>query len=234
MEYLSAAVLVDYSYYRILPEIFGKTAFPVVPCKKGTCLKEASQNLRVLWPDITHPILGTKKIRRIAHHVKQSIEPLMSEMGFKVPNFGEKDSVAMFFGYLQNLKGQELSEERKWAVQKILDKLEGAFRKMANLLSLVVTSYRHRKNRLLLLGDADEDALNNLTIPGKDNYFCVKAAHHGVSFGNALLNLSTEFLLISRNLKEFSNIGNIHPGYLIAMQHRFALSTEFLHHCLIL
>lgn len=234
MDYLSAAVLVDYSYYRILPEIFGKTAFPVVPCKKGIYVKEASQNLRVLWPDILHPILGTDKIRRIARNVKGSIEPLLSDFGFRVPDFGKEDSVAMFFGYLQDLKDQKLSEERKRTVQKVLDRLEGAFRKMANLLSLVATSYGTRKSRLLLLGDADEDTLDNLTIPGKGNYFCIKAAHHGASFGNALLNLSTEFLLISRNLKEFSHIGNIHPGYLMAMQHKFALSTEFLHHCLIL
>jgi len=74
---------------------------------------------------------------------------------------------------------------------------EGNFNVVANLFSLVAASYKERKSRFLFLSDAEDDVLDELAIPGKRDYTCIKAPHHGT------LNSSTEFLLISRNLKEF-------------------------------
>ena len=233
MDYISAAVLVDYSYYRILPEIFGKAKSPIVPCKTGDYIKEASQNLRVLWPDVLHPSLGTDKTRSIARHVKQSIEPILSDLNFGVPVFGKEDPVVAFFEYLEYLRNRELSKERKRKVQRILSELEGAFKELANLFSLIANSYRKRHSRFLFLSDANSRILNTITIPGRRDYNCIKAAHHGTSFGKGLSGLSTEFLLVSRNKREFS-IREVHDGYLLNIDSKMILSTEFLRHCLIL
>lgn len=113
MTYLSAAVLADYSYYRILPEIFERTNFQFFPCKKGDNIKEASQRLKVLWPDISNPILGTKKIRSMAYRLKRSIDPLLTDLGFKISISEKEESIVAFFSYLKDLKEQELPNEEK-------------------------------------------------------------------------------------------------------------------------
>ena len=233
MDYISAAVLVDYSYYRILPEIFGKTARPIVPCKKGDHIKEASQNLRVLWPDIWNPALGTDRIQRIARHVQQSIEPVLSDLDFQIPVFREADSVLAFFEYLEDLRRQELPEQGKRRVQGILSEIEGAFKDLANSFSIIANSYRKRHSRFLFLGDAEDQILDTIKVPGRSDYICIKAAHHGTNFGKAISGLSTEFLLISRSKKEFP-IKDLHDGYLLKLGYRTILSTEFLRHCLVL
>lgn len=229
--YISAAVLVDYSYYRILPEIFGRAKRPLVPRKKGDCIKEASQNLRVLWPDILHPILGTDEIRKKARQIIELIELSLTHSDFKFPLFEAGDSLLGFFENLEYLRDQELSNKRKNMIQRVLSKVEGSFRNLADLFSLVANSYRKRHSRFLFLGDVRYSILNRIAIPGKRHYSCIKAAHHGTRFGKALADLSTEFLLISRNKKELSGINIIHSGYLCDIDYRMILSTEFLRHC---
>lgn len=233
MTYMSAATLVDYSYYRILPEIFSKAERSIIPCKRGDFIREANQNLKVLWPDITNPLLGSDEIRRIAKSIKQSIEPFLTDWDFRIPHSEGEDLTIRFFEYLEYLRTRKLSEEKKRLMQRILGEIEGQFKKLANIFSLVASSYRKRHSRFLFLADVDDQILSNLKIPGKREFNCIKAAHHGTSFGNALINLSTEFLLISRNKKEFP-VKNIHDGYLFDIHYKMVLSTDFLHHCLIL
>jgi hypothetical protein len=234
MDFTSAAVLVDYSYYRILPEIFGKTGCPIVPRKKGEFITEAGQNLKVLWPDVTHPVLGTDKIKGIARKVTESIEPVMADLDFRVPAYQKEDSFSRFFDHINYLKDQDLSTEKKLEVQAMLSRIERAFHRVANLFSIVAVSFRKRRGRLLFLGDAGNEVLDAIAIPGNSDYNFVKAAHHGTSFGKAMSNLKTEFLVVSRSKREFPRLKPIHDSYLTDIQFKMILSTEFLHHCLVL
>lgn len=66
MDYLKVAMFSDFLYYRILPEmydLFIKTGRPIVFCKKGVIIHEASLRLKVFWPDLYHPNLGSKKVK---------------------------------------------------------------------------------------------------------------------------------------------------------------------------
>jgi len=233
MDFTWAAVLADYSYYRILPEIFGKTNSQIVPCKKGDFVTEGNQNLRILWPDISHSILGSNKIRQIARKVTATIESTMADLDYRVPTFQPEDSFSQFIEYVNYLKNQDLADEKKRKIQAVLGNVEGEFRTVANLLSIVAVSFRKRNGRILHLGDAEDDVLNEITISGSYNYSFIKAAHHGTCFGESISNLDTEFLIISRSKREFSDIKEIHDGYLADIQCRMILSTEHLHHCLV-
>jgi len=231
--YLYAAILVDYSYYRILPEIFGRTRRPIIPRKKGDYIKEANQTLKVLWPDISNPILGTNGIQKAADYIIRPIRSRLADTDFRIPHF-EEDSTTRFFKWLEDVSRQELPNERKRIIQGLLSELEGAFKGLANLFSIVANSYRKRHSRFLFLGDVNDSILDCITIPGKRNYSLIKAAHHGTAFGRSLKDMSTEFVLISQSKKEFPTIRNIHDGYVCDLNYNAILSTDFLGHCLIL
>jgi hypothetical protein len=231
--FLYAAILVDYSYYRILPEIFGRAKRPIITCKRGDYIKAANQTLKVLWPDISNAILDTSETQQAAGQILSSITSLLPDLGVRIPGF-EEVSTTSFFKYLEDVRRKELPNEQKGIIQHLLSELEGAFRKLANLFSIVANSYRKRYDRFLFLGDVNDSILDYITIPGKRDYAFIKAAHHGTTFGSSLKDMSTEFVLLSRSKKEFPTIRKIHDGYICDLNYNTILSTDFLGHCLIL
>jgi len=233
--YLIAAVLTDYSYYRILPEISERVRQPITPCRKGEYIKESGLNLKVLWPDLSHPILGNRKIINIASEVRTRIEPFLNRHNITIPSGEETEYSALeqFLGKLMDLRYREVLSEEREEAHRILGDIEGSFKSLANLFSLVVNTHRKRSSRFLFLGDIDDSILDQIQIPGKRYYNCLKSAHHGTYFGKALRNISAEFILVSRNQKEFQSSGKIHDGYISNIDYRIILSTEFLGHCCI-
>lgn len=239
MDYLKVAMFSDFLHYRILPEmydLFIKTGRPIVFCKKGVIIHEASLHLKVFWPDLYHPSLRSKKVKEKASAVREKIEPIMDRYNIPKPSrYGTDYSMERFFRDLEieELRYRELPEQIREEVHETLKQVEREFSDLANIFSIAFRTYYKRRSRFLFLGDLTDDLLNQITVPGNKIYECFKTAHHGTTFGKALKKMSTEFLLVSRSQKEFPNIKKINDGYTSKMRYRMLLSTEFLGDCYI-
>jgi len=235
MDFLKVSVFADFSDYRILPEIFKKTRRPIVFCKKGVTIPEASLHLKVFWPDLYHPSLENEKVKRKANAVREIIEPTMDRYGIPKPSkYGTDYSMERFFRDLEieEIQYHELREQVRKEICKTLEQVERAFSELANIFSIAFRTYYKRKSRFLFLGDLTGNILNQISIPGTNRYDCMKAAHHGTEFGSALKDMSTKFLLVSRN-ERYKKIKKIHDGYISKMRYKMLLSTGFLGDCYI-
>lgn len=234
MEFLKVSIFANFSHYRILPQIFAETRRPVVYCKKGNMIKEAGLHLRVIWPDLRHSVLRTKKIDKKANAVRVAIEPLFDRFNIPRPTCDSRYSMKKFF---EELEKEEIQyrEPPKQAedISRVLGKVEKGFQDLANIFSIAFKSYYKDKTSFLFLGDLQRNILNQISIPGTRAFDCVKAAHHGTEFGKALKGKSTEFLLVSRNRRR-RKIKNIHEGYILDMRYGVLLSTEYLGDCYII
>ena len=233
MDFVKLSVFANFSDYRILPEIFARTQRPIVFCKKGVTISEANLSFRVFWPDLNHPSLGTKQVKRKAEFVRETIEPIMDQFNIRKPgNYGTDYSMERFFQDLEReeIRYQELQEHMKDEICETLEHIERTFSDLANSFSIAFRTYYNRKNRLIFLGDVEGDILDKIIVPGTKQYDCIKAAHHGTEFGRALEGMSTEFLLVSRN-ERYGGIKKIHEGYFHNMHYRTLLSTGFLGDC---
>jgi len=231
--FLELAFFSGYTHYRILPEIFRSVGKPPIPCKSGQIIREANLSLKVIWPDFTNQIFVSKI--EIANRVRNITDKLLKRFELPIPaDYGEEYSLDFFFSQLWELRGKELSEEEKQYVWNILSEIENEFRILANSISLVCRTNRRKYSRFLFLGDLEDCELNALKIPGKPEYDCIKAAHHGTTFGKSLKNLKTHYLLLSRNQSQYRKIRPIHVGYFKALSSKDILSTESFGSCLIL
>lgn len=233
MDFLKVAVFANFSHYRILPEIFAKTIRPVMFCKKGVIIREASLPLKVFWPDLHHKSLGSEEVKERAISVRKLIEPIMDYYEIPKPSeYGADYSMARFFEDLEReeIQYRVLSEQEKKGICDILGQVEGDFRDIANIFSIAFKTHYKRKSRFLFLGDLSSSILNRISIPGAKRYDCVKTAHHGTEFGRALDGMSVDFLLVSRNLKQ-KEVKKINDGYISKIQYEMLLSTEFLGDC---
>jgi hypothetical protein len=147
-----------------------------------------------------------------------------------MPPEGEH-SLGYILRELSEVRGLELPDEDRRHIQDVLKGLEENLRSLTHMFTLVVNTCRNRYSRFLFLGDIDKSVLDIIKIPGKRYYSLLKASHHGTQFGSALCNMSTEFLLVSRNQREYPRIGPIDSGYISNVGYRMILSTEFLGHC---
>ena len=188
--------------------------------------------MRVLWPDLSDQILSKRRILCLARKIRERVEPFLNRFDISIQKRTDY-SLKEFIRELIELQYTEMRQRERQDVHGMLGEIEGTFKKLANLFSLVANTYRNRYSRFLFLGDVDDAVLNEIKIPGKRHYNCLKASHHGTHFGKALQNISTEFLLISRSQREFPAINRIHKGYVLDRNYRMALSTEFLGHCYI-
>lgn len=189
--------------------------------------------MKVLWPNVWDSLLNSHRIQNLSKTIKDTIDSTFADLNIEFPEFEGEDAVLQFFKYLSSLRQEELPDDKKRTALRSLIELEGVFNEVANLLSIIAVSYRKRHERILLLGDADNDILDSITIPGNNNFCYIKAAHHGTMFGDALKNTSTEFLLISRSKKEFPRTDPVNNGYLLKSRCKLILSTEYLHNCFI-
>lgn len=186
MDFLKVSVFANFSDYRILPEIFMKTQRPIVFCKKGVTIPEASLPLKVFWPDFYHPFLGSEGVRRKANTVREIIEPIMDRYGIPKPSrYGTDYSMERFLRDLEveEIQYRELREKARKEICKTLEHVERAFSDLANIFSIAFRTYYKRKGRFLFLGDLTGDILNQISIPGTNRYDFLKAAHHGTEFG---------------------------------------------------
>lgn len=233
MEFLAVAIVVNFRNYRVLPDIFRKCKKAPIPRKKGQFIREASLSFYVFWPDPSHKALQTASITKRAKMLRQEIKPWIDE--YKISIADEKGvSMEQFFGLLQELSLREVPDpEEVKKVEKTLRKLEGIFNKSADRLSLGFKTHNEPKGeKFLFLGDLENTVLNRITITKSDcAYDFVKASHHGTRFGKSLHKLSTEFLLVSRNQREYPGIRDVHNGYFSQMRCRLMLNTEFLGTC---
>ena len=232
--FLKMSIFSNFMFYRILPEVFAKCRNRVFFCNKGDIIQEAGLRLRVLWPDPFDPILGSIGVVRTARVVRKIIEPLLAQYGMHIPEeYALNYTMKRFFEELEEISYQELPEQERKTMHQRLRRIEGHFKKLANMFSLALRTHRMRRSRLLFLGDLTDNILNKIRVPGNKEYDCLKAAHHGTTFGTALRNISSEFVLISRSQKDFPRIGRINDGYVMEIKYRTLLNTEFLGDCYI-
>ena len=199
-------------------------------------IREASLPLKVFWPDLYDPFLGTSRVRRIANRVAGITERFMDEYNLPKPEqYGTDYSMEGFFHDLEReeILHRELPERERRYIHRTLRRIECDFAELANIFSIAFRTHYKRRSKLLFLGDLTDDSLNQLTIPGSKRYECLKAPHHGTTFGRSLRNMLTEFLLISRSQRDFPNIKKINDGYISETRYRMLLSTEFLGDCYI-
>lgn len=235
MDFLKVSIFADFGNYRILPEIFTKTRRPIVFCKKGVPINEASLPLKVFWPDLYHPSLGSKRVRQKSNDVRRIIEPIMDRYDILKPSMYRTNySMERFFRDLETeeIKYRELPEQERKEIYQALEQVESNFSELANIFSIAFRTHRKRKSRFLFLGDLASSILNQISIPGTNRYDCIKAAHHGTEFGRALSNLSTAFILVSRN-RRHKRVKKINNGYISKMRYQMLLVTEFLGDCFI-
>lgn len=234
MCFLMTSVLSDFSHYRALPEVFSKSKRPVVFCKKGDNIREAGLHLSILWPDLRHPFLGSDRIKKAARIVRETVEPVLSRNDIPVPSeYGEDYSMETFFTNLEEIRNNKVAEEEERIIHHTLRQVERQFRNLADVFSIVFRTYRSIRSKFLFLGDAPDNLLDQMRIPGYKSYHFLKASHHGTRFGKALRNMVTEFVLISRNRKEFPGISDISEKYIMDIQYDMLLSTELLGDCYI-
>lgn len=234
MDFLKVAVYANFLSYRILPEIFTKTRRPVVFCEKGTPIHEASLPLKVFWPDLSHPTLGSRKVKKKACIIREIVEPIMDRYNIPKPSDYYTDySMEKFFQQLKEIPYFDLQERERRKIHETLKQIERVFSKLADIFSIAFRTHYSRGTKFLFLGDLTNDLLNRITIPGNKQYDCLKAAHHGTRFGSALRNISTDFILISRSQRDFPNIKQINSGYISEIQYHILLCTEFLGDCYI-
>lgn len=232
-DYLQLAYVSRYKKYRILSDLFRRFPRRPIICQSGKTFKEANLSWKVIWPDLGSTIFNLKI--EIARAVREITESLMSRL--KIPIAVENEnlkSIDSFFEFLWKMHEKELTEEENTIVWKTLTRLEDYFKTLGNSISLVFRTNRAKYSRFLFLGDLEKKELDVLKIPGKPEYDCVTAAHHGTTFGSSLSKLKTEYLLISRNQKRYKSINPINSGYLLNMNVQKILSTEHLGTCLIL
>lgn len=229
--FLKLSVTTKFSHYHLLPELYSRVHAPIIPCRKGDAVRCTGNNLRVIWPDFTHPIFQSRPIQQRAKSIINTCEPYLEEMDLRpIP---EDTSVTRFFQYLDYLNRREVPYDVT-RIKNILEEMETAFQDLADTFSIVANSWRKRFGRLLFLGDIKEAVLNSIHIPGKREYTMIKAAHHGTRFGKSLNDLSTEFLVISRDIKEFPRLRDIHKNYYKSINAVSIISTEHLSHSIIL
>lgn len=232
--FLCASVAFNFRHYRILPEIFTRSKRPVVFCKKGVFINEAGLHLRVLWPDLYHLFLGTKRVVEAARIVVEMVERLLGQYGVPIPSEeGENYSMQRFFSDLREMSRREISGREKKQIHHILREVEQHFRGLADVFSIVFRTHRSVRSKFLFLGDVPDDLLDQMSIPGNRSYDCIKTAHHGTRFGAALKNMEAEFVLVSRSQREFPGIKEIANGYITDIGFEMLLNTEFLHDCYI-
>ena len=82
-----------------------------------------------------------------------------------------------------------------------------AFRYLANRTSLV---FNDENGNYLFTGDVDATCLNKHIVFPYPEYILAEASHHGTLYGNAFDNLSTHYLLVSRNARNIINSGYYH------------------------
>ncbi|MFC1487446.1 hypothetical protein ACFLRN_07170 [Thermoproteota archaeon] len=232
MEFIAVANVINFRNYRILPDIFRRFKKTPIPLQKGDLIHEMGLSFRVFWPDPKHKALNTKAIITKAKKLRKKIKPWIDKYEISIPD--EDVSIAHFFGILQELSLKEVPDfEETNKVEKTLSDLDGIFKECCDLLSIgFQTQNGSLGNKFLFLGDLKNSILNNIIIT-KNNfeYDFVKASHHGTRFGRSLKNISTEFVLVSRNETEYPRIRKVHPGYYKKIRCRILLNTNFSRTC---
>jgi len=233
MDFMIVSVFADFSYYRILPEVFEKAGVNHKFCRRGCTIPEANLPLKVFWPDFAHASLQTNKVRERAYIVRRILEPIMDHHDIQMPSRYENEySMERFFQDIQKeeLRYPRVDERERKDICDALEHLESSFHDLANIFSLAFRTHYKRKNRFLFLGDLESSILNKISIPGAGRYECVKSSHHGTEFGTALDWVSTEILLVSRDEKR-QRIRKIDDGYIHKLRHEKLLSTGFVGNC---
>jgi len=229
-EFLYAAVLVNYGHYRILPEL-RDSGRSVVFRKKGDRIKEASFEFDVIWPDF-HLLTRRRQLIAVAGRIRNALDPILKEYEVTLPEQLPEQSMGQFFYAIDEVRRRERPFREVQQLRETLGRIEGDFSLLANHFSLVLKTVEPSRTRLLFLGDLTDPLLNRISVgsPGT-SYGCVKASHHGTTFGGALAGIVTDYLLVSRNSKESRRLKRIHHGYLEHMECKMILTTEFMHTC---
>jgi len=231
--FLELAVHTNYSHYWQLPSVLKNSDIPLIPLHKEIEFREINHRYKTLWPDFDSYIFSNTEVisksNESLYRLYAAVENLDIDYSFF---YGE--NMKGFFRYLAEICSPRTSRPYHEDIHEVLKSVEGSFSDVANLFSLVVSSFYRKSDRMLLLGDATDDVLDEIYVPGGNEFNVIKGSHHGTTFGWSLEKLSTEYLTISRNKHERSDITSIHPSYYQALYTRYILSTEHLDHCLIL
>lgn len=233
IKYLILAIISKYSYFDVLPEIFVRSRRPIKMLKRGDLIKGPHQNFKVFWPDLYNIIIFNRKLEHLIKKYNKLLEKFFKNLNIEFHDFETEDDVVNLFQHLYEIRNMDMKEDKKHIIHGNLIELKNIFSRTANLFSLGFTSIYKRKDRFLFLGDIPNHVLNVISVPGKKSYHSIKASHHGSSFGNSLNYIRTNFILISRNQREFPLLKPIHPKYFRNIIYNDMLITEKIGHCIV-
>jgi hypothetical protein len=237
-------MLSDFLDYGILlPSVFDGFKDRVRFLKKGNTFRWAGTNWEVLWPDLVDPIFAAKVLQKVVplEERLKNVDDITEKYGFNeifeqvadritsILETREEEQSARFYRELSDmLKKMDRKLETEDEKRRVRDVLQGAdkdFRGLANWLSLVV---RSDTNDFLFLGDAEEEALNQINPKRFGPFVVTKASHHGTKFASSLVGLETDFLLISRN----GHLAHINQGY-FSVKTKKNLITKYHGDCIL-
>jgi len=244
LKYLFLSMLSDFLDYGILlPSVFEGFKDRVRFLKKGNTFRWAGTNWEVLWPDLGDPIFAAKVLQKVVplEERLKNVDDITEKYGFNeifeqvadritsILETREEEQSARFYRELSDmLKKMDRKLETEDEKRRVRDVLQGAdkdFRGLANWLSLVV---RSDTNDFLFLGDAEEEALNQINPKRFGPFVVTKASHHGTKFASSLVGLETDFLLISRN----GHLAHINQGY-FSVKTKKNLITKYHGDCIL-
>lgn len=230
--FVELALHTNYSFYWQLPVVLKNSGIPIIPLHEGMKFSEVGHRFKTLWPDLYSQLFVDEdviaKSQECLSRLYGAVEDIRIDYSFY---YGE--NMKGFFRHLAEISSPRTSRPYHEDIHKVLRSVERSFSEVANLFSLVVSSYYRKTDRMLLLGDATNDVLDTIKIPGGNEFNLIKSSHHGSFFGGSLAKLSTEYLTISRSKRDYPRITMIHPNYFTYLNSKCILSTEHLGHNLI-
>jgi len=211
-KFLALAIVTRYEKYYLTPIILssGKNIRCLV---KNESFDVMGRDWEVLWPNYKIiDKINRRKIKTIFNKINEVKGKLNDRQSHEFENW---------YNYLSEYFSEEpkkldnfprempKNNEMDMEVQGALISIEKIFKDIANRASLVV---RDEIIDFLFTGDVDRTVLNKYLDFGDHRYFLIEAPHHGGYYGYAFDNISTEVLVISRevnykpNCKFFRNL----------------------------
>ena len=198
--FLALAIVTRHEKYYLTPMILSSGKY--IRCLvKNETFDVIGRDWEVLWPD--YQIID-KINRRKIKTIFTKIDKVKGELDDRQSQEFEK-----WYSYLSECFAEEpqrlddfprempKNEEMDKELKDALISIEKIFKDIANRASLVV---RDESIDFLFTGDIDNTILNRYLDFGNHRYFLIEAPHHGGYYGYALDNVSTEVLVISRQV----------------------------------